>query len=90
VIKLDPRAANLATVSVATAPADGFLTPAQYRGAFNAGDNLHVADREAARARGSTNLLVLVIDHAMSLECEPGTQAIAMPVDVAARSKKLR
>ncbi|MEQ1892532.1 MAG: hypothetical protein ABL998_08335 [Planctomycetota bacterium] len=39
VIKLDPRAANLATTSVATAPNDGFFTEAQYRGAFNSGDN---------------------------------------------------
>ena len=36
VIKLDPRCDNLAASSVATAPADGFFTQAQYRGAFGA------------------------------------------------------
>jgi hypothetical protein len=34
VIELDPRPANDAVTSVAAAPADGFFTPAQYRGAF--------------------------------------------------------
>jgi hypothetical protein len=34
VIALDPRPANSAITSVAAAPADGFFTPAQYRGAF--------------------------------------------------------
>jgi len=35
VISLDPRAANNATTSVATAPLDGFFTPVRYRGAFS-------------------------------------------------------
>ncbi len=35
VINLDPRAANSATNSYATAPVDGFFTPAPYRGAFS-------------------------------------------------------
>ncbi|HKX46538.1 MAG TPA: hypothetical protein VJP77_07535 [Planctomycetota bacterium] len=39
VIGLDPRAANEATTSVGTAPADGFFTQAQYRGAFDATTN---------------------------------------------------
>ncbi len=34
VIGLNPRPANAATTSVAAAPADGFFTPAFYRGAF--------------------------------------------------------
>jgi hypothetical protein len=32
---LDPRAANDARVSVATAPDDGYFLPAQFRGAFS-------------------------------------------------------
>ncbi len=36
---LDPRAANEATTSVGAAPADGFFTPAQYRGAFDETSN---------------------------------------------------
>ncbi len=39
VISIDPRAANAALTSNAAAPADGFFTPAQYRGAFNATNN---------------------------------------------------
>jgi len=34
VISIDPRAKNAATTSVNTAPADGFLVPAAYRGGF--------------------------------------------------------
>ena len=34
VIALDPRPANAALTSVASAPNDGFFTPAAYRGAF--------------------------------------------------------
>jgi hypothetical protein len=34
VIDVDPRPANSANTSVASAPNDGFFTPAQYRGAF--------------------------------------------------------
>jgi hypothetical protein len=34
VVTLDPRPANDALTSFAAAPADGFFTPAQYRGAF--------------------------------------------------------
>jgi hypothetical protein len=36
---VDPRAANNALTSVAAAPADGFFTSEQYRGAFNADEN---------------------------------------------------
>jgi hypothetical protein len=36
VIQLDPRPANEALTSVATAPVDGFFTAAPYRGAFDA------------------------------------------------------
>ncbi len=36
---LDPRAANDALTSYATAPADGFFTPAPYRGAFSKDNN---------------------------------------------------
>jgi len=39
VVYVDPRAANAALTSVAAAPNDGFFTPAQYRGAFNADEN---------------------------------------------------
>ncbi len=39
VISLDPRPANDALVSVGTAPADGFFTPAPYRGAFSPNNN---------------------------------------------------
>jgi hypothetical protein len=35
VIDLDPRARNAATSAASTAPADGFFTPADYRGAFS-------------------------------------------------------
>lgn len=35
VTSIDPRPANEALVSVGTAPADGFFTPASYRGAFD-------------------------------------------------------
>ena len=35
VISIDPRPANEALTSVAAAPADGFFTPANYRGAFH-------------------------------------------------------
>ena len=35
VATLDPRAANSATTSVATAPIDGFFSPVSYRGAFS-------------------------------------------------------
>jgi hypothetical protein len=38
-ISIDPRAANDAVTSVASAPNDGFFTPAGYRGAFNATQN---------------------------------------------------
>lgn len=34
VVKLNPLPKNAATTSVATAPADGFFSPVQYRGAF--------------------------------------------------------
>jgi hypothetical protein len=37
VVQLDPRPANAAVRSVASAPNDGFFTPAGYRGAFAAG-----------------------------------------------------
>lgn len=36
---IDPRAANAATTSISAAPADGFFTPAQYRGAFSPTQN---------------------------------------------------
>ncbi len=36
---IDPRPANEALVSAATAPDDGFFTPAAYRGAFSANEN---------------------------------------------------
>ncbi len=39
VTNVDPRAANDAVASVAAAPADGFFSPAQYRGAFDADVN---------------------------------------------------
>jgi hypothetical protein len=39
VISIDPRAANNATSSNASAPNDGFFTPASYRGAFSASSN---------------------------------------------------
>lgn len=39
VISLDPRPANDALASVETAPADGFFTPAPYRGAFSPNNN---------------------------------------------------
>lgn len=35
VIKLDPRPVGIAATSVGQAPADGFFTPAKYRGAFS-------------------------------------------------------
>ncbi|MEZ6017602.1 MAG: hypothetical protein R3F49_21010 [Planctomycetota bacterium] len=38
VIGLDPRPANAALTSVASAPNDGFFTPANYRGAFAPGN----------------------------------------------------
>ena len=39
VTALDPRAANDAVTSYATAPNDGFFTPVQYRGAFSKDQN---------------------------------------------------
>jgi len=39
VIALDPRATNAATDAVATAPDNGFWTPADYRGAFGPNEN---------------------------------------------------
>jgi len=36
---IDPLAANDALVSVGAAPNDGFFTPANYRGAFDASNN---------------------------------------------------
>lgn len=39
VVKLNPLAANDALTSVGAAPADGFFTPAHYRGAFSATHN---------------------------------------------------
>lgn len=39
VVYVDPRPASDALVSVATAPADGFFTPANYRGAFSPNHN---------------------------------------------------
>ena len=39
VIQLDPRAANAAVTSVGSAPADGFFTPAPFRGAFSPSHN---------------------------------------------------
>ncbi|QDU66085.1 hypothetical protein [Engelhardtia mirabilis] len=39
VVKLDPRATNDALVSAGSAPADGFYTPANYRGAFDSTTN---------------------------------------------------
>ena len=53
VTNLDPRAANDATASVDMAPADGFFTPAPYRGAFSA-DNNWLCGWTAANAFGIT------------------------------------
>jgi hypothetical protein len=39
VTSIDPRAANAAATSIASAPDDGFFTPASYRGAFSAKEN---------------------------------------------------
>ena len=39
VTNVDPRAANDAVTSVAAAPADGFFSPAKYRGAFDSDVN---------------------------------------------------
>jgi hypothetical protein len=39
VTSLDPRPANAALVSMATAPDDGFFTPVNYRGAFGPNEN---------------------------------------------------
>ncbi|MCA9398324.1 MAG: hypothetical protein KC618_01155 [Candidatus Omnitrophica bacterium] len=53
VTNLDPRAANDATSSVDMAPADGFFTPAPYRGAFSP-DNNWLCGWTAANAFGIT------------------------------------
>ncbi len=53
VLSLDPRPANDALVSVAAAPADGFFTPAQYRGAFAPGQTW-LRDWTASYAFGFT------------------------------------
>ena len=60
VIGLDPRAANEATTSVGTAPADGFFTPAAYRGAFAPNEQSWLCGWTASFAFGYTT------------ECEPG------------------
>jgi hypothetical protein len=52
VISLDPLPKNAATSSVATAPNDGFFTPAQYRGAFQAGGGNWALGWTAADAFG--------------------------------------
>jgi hypothetical protein len=52
VVKLDPRPAGNALVSVAAAPNDGFFTPAQYRGAFAPGAGNWAAGWTAADAFG--------------------------------------
>ncbi len=54
VIHINPCAANDAVTSVNTAPADGFLVPAQFRGAFSA-DNNWLAGWSAVYAYGMTD-----------------------------------
>jgi hypothetical protein len=51
VTSIDPRAANAAVASVAAAPADGFFTPAMYRGGFSSTKNW-LCDWTAADAYG--------------------------------------
>lgn len=52
VILLDPRPANAALTSVATAPNDGFFTQAAYRGAFSPNKGPWIASWTAADAYG--------------------------------------
>ncbi len=54
VIGLDPRPANAALTSVAAAPADGFFTSAQYRGAFEPGVQSWLGTWTASTAYGYT------------------------------------
>ena len=56
VIGLNPRPANAAMVSVASAPNDGFFTPASYRGGFEPGASCRtwLSDWTASSAFGYT------------------------------------
>jgi hypothetical protein len=60
VISLDPRPANDALTSIGMAPADGFFTPAQYRGAFAPNAQSWLCDWTASFAFGFTTV------------CDPG------------------
>jgi len=62
---LDPRPKNEALTSVAAAPADGFFTPAQYRGAFAPGQQSWLCKWTASFAFGFTP------------ECDPGQSICA-------------
>jgi len=53
-VSLDPRPANAALTAVSAAPADGFFTPAAYRGAFAPGDTW-LAQWTASDAFGLTS-----------------------------------
>jgi len=72
VINLDPRAANDALVSVATAPADGFFTPAPYRGAFSA-DNNWLCGWTAANAYGMTTACANPADPTATIQLTAST-----------------
>jgi len=69
---LNPCAANDAVTSVATAPADGFFTPAPFRGAFSATHNL-LAGWTAADAYG-------MIDTSMNTEDPPAEAQVTYSV----------
>ena len=73
VIKLDPRPRNEALVSVAAAPADGFFTPASYRGAFapsSVGVGTWLDDWTASYAFGFTPEKTVAVNY-----CAAGSSA---------------
>ncbi|HTF88038.1 MAG TPA: hypothetical protein VK843_06480 [Planctomycetota bacterium] len=81
VIGLDPRPANQALTSVATAPADGFFTTAQYRGAFAPGQSW-LRNWTAAHAFGFTPDVTSSVTYCTakvnSLGCTPQISSVGV------------
>ena len=72
VTSLNPCAANDALTSVAVAPADGFFTPAKFRGAFSATNNW-LAGWTAVAAYGMTDTTMNAADPDAALKMTAST-----------------
>lgn len=78
VTNLNPRAANDAVISAATAPVDGFFTPAPFRGAFSAQNNW-LAGWTAAHAFGMTDVSGNPADSATTLQVTSSDATVSFP-----------